>query len=243
MPSLKRSFLNDAALKMSSSGRQIKIAPSLLAADLLNLEREIELVTKAGADWLHLDIMDGHFVPNLSFGPDLVRHVRKVSSLPIDVHLMINQTDHFIDEFAKAGANSLTIHPEAGYHTHRSLQKIRDHGIKAGLALNPGTPLELVCPLLSVLDMILVMTVNPGFGGQKFLTSPLDKLKKLRTLIDSDHLPILLEVDGGINDKTAKDVLGAGADVLVVGNYIFSKDKMEPSSELYRSRIDQLGKN
>jgi len=243
LPSLKRSFLNDAALKMSPSGRQIKIAPSLLAADLLNLEREIELVTKAGADWLHLDVMDGHFVPNLSFGPDLVRHVRKVSSLPIDVHLMITGVDHFIDEFAKAGASSLTIHPEAGYHTCRSLQKIQGHGIKAGLALNPGTPLEVVYPLLSALDMILIMTVNPGFGGQKFLESPLDKLAKLRVLIDSEHLPILLEVDGGINDKTAKDVLGAGADVLVVGNYIFSKDKIDPSSELYRSRIDLLGKN
>lgn len=226
---------------MPQNGRHVRIAPSLLAADLLNLQKEIEMVTSAGADWIHLDIMDGHFVPNLTFGPDFVRHIKAVSSLPIDVHLMITPTDFFIDEFAKAGASCLTIHPEAGYHTHRSLQKIKDHGIKAGLALNPGTPVQVVTPLLGMLDLILIMTVNPGFGGQKFITSPLEKLKELRALIDAKNLPILLEVDGGVNDQTAFDILKAGADVLVVGNYIFSKSR-PVSIEVYHSRIESLGK-
>ncbi|MBY0282176.1 MAG: ribulose-phosphate 3-epimerase [Alphaproteobacteria bacterium] len=226
---------------MPQHSRPIRIAPSLLAADLLNLQKEIEMVTSAGADWLHLDIMDGHFVPNLSFGPDFVRQIKAVSSLPIDVHLMITPTDAFIDAFAMAGANCLTIHPEAGFHNHRSLQKIRDHGIKAGLALNPGTPIEAVIPLLGMLDLILVMTVNPGFGGQNFISLPLEKLKELRTLIDTKNLPILLEVDGGITDHTAPDVLKAGADVLVAGNYIFSKD-CAPSVQVYRSRLESLGK-
>lgn len=226
---------------MPQSGRQIRIASSLLAADLLNLQKEIEMITQAEADWIHLDIMDGHFVPNLTFGPDFVRHIRAISSLPIDVHLMISPTDAFIDEFAKAGASCLTIHPEAGYHTHRSLQKIKDHGVKAGLALNPGTPIEAVIPLLDMLDLILVMTVNPGFGGQKFIASPLKKLKKLRKIIDTEHLPILLEVDGGISDQTASCVLEAGADVLVVGNYLFSKNQIV-SVETYRARIESLSK-
>ena len=226
---------------MPKNGRHVRIAPSLLAADLLNLQREIEMVTSAGADWIHLDIMDGHFVPNLSFGPDFVRHIKAISSLPIDVHLMITPTDAFIDAFAIAGASCLTIHPEAGYHTHRSLQKIKDHGIKAGLALNPGTPVQTIIPLLDMLDLILIMTVNPGFGGQKFISSPLEKLKELRTFIDEKHLPILIEVDGGINDRTAPDILKAGADVLVVGNHIFSKD--DPVSvQIYRSRIESLSK-
>ena len=226
---------------MPKNGRHVRIAPSLLAADLLNLQREIEMVTSAGADWIHLDIMDGHFVPNLSFGPDFVRHIKAISSLPIDVHLMITPTDAFIDAFAIAGASCLTIHPEAGYHTHRSLQKIKDHGIKAGLALNPGTPAQTIIPLLDMLDLILIMTVTPGFGGQKFISSPLEKLKELRTFIDEKHLPILIEVDGGINDRTAPDILKAGADVLVVGNHIFSKD--DPVSvQIYRSRIESLSK-
>ncbi|NBT85502.1 MAG: ribulose-phosphate 3-epimerase [Alphaproteobacteria bacterium] len=226
---------------MPKNGRHVRIAPSLLAADLLNLQKEIEMLTSAGADWIHLDIMDGHFVPNLSFGPDFVHHIRAVSSLPIDVHLMIAPTDAFIDQFAIAGASCLTIHPEAGYHTHRSLQKIKDHGIKAGLALNPGTPIQVAVSLLDMLDLVLIMTVNPGFGGQKFITSPLEKLKELRALIDAKNLPILIEVDGGINDQTAPDVLKAGADVLVVGNYIFSKDH-PVSVQVYRSRIESLGK-
>jgi ribulose-phosphate 3-epimerase len=226
---------------MPQHGLPIRIAPSLLAADLLNLQKEIEMVTSAGVDWLHLDVMDGHFVPNLSFGPDFVRQIKAVSSLPIDVHLMITPTDAFIDAFAAAGASCLTIHPEAGYHTHRSLQKIKDHGIKAGIALNPGTPIEVVTPLLNMLDLILVMTVNPGFGGQNFIAAPLGKLRELRALIDAKNLPILLEVDGGINDHTASDILKAGADVLVVGNYIFSKNH-PTSAEVYRSRIESLGK-
>lgn len=224
---------------MPKQGRCIRIAPSLLAADLLNLEKEIKKVEGAGADWIHLDIMDGHFVPNLSFGPDFVRRIKTVSSLPIDVHLMITPTDDFIDEFAKAGASCLTIHPEADYHTHRSLQKIKSYGIKAGLALNPGTPVQTIEPMLDLLDLILIMTVNPGFGGQKFIPEPLEKLRNLRKLIDVNHFPILLEVDGGINNLTAPEVLKAGADVLVVGNYMFSPSG---SIDTYRERIESLGK-
>ncbi len=226
---------------MPQFGQKTIIAPSLLSADLLNLQHEIDLITKAGADWLHLDIMDGHFVPNLTFGPDLVHQIKQVSKLPIDVHLMISPIDPFIDAFAKAGASYLTIHPEAEFHPYRTLQKIKSHGIKAGIALNPSSPIEIVYPLLEMVDLILIMTVNPGFSGQSFLSTPLGKLKVLRKLIDSHKYPILLEVDGGVNKITAKEIIEAGADVLVTGHYVFSKN--QPSSlETYKSRIEDLRK-
>lgn len=224
---------------MPQSERKILIAPSLLSADLLNLQHEIELITKAGADWLHLDIMDGHFVPNLTFGPDLVKQIKHISKLPIDVHLMISPVDPFIDAFVKAGASCITIHPEAGFHPHRTLQKIKDHGIKAGVALNPSSPIETVYPLLEIVDLILIMTVNPGFSGQSFLSTPLEKLKKLRKLIDTYKYPIQLEVDGGVNKTTSKEIVNAGADILVTGHYVFSKD--QPASfEIYKARIEDL---
>ncbi len=226
---------------MPQSGQKTIIAPSLLSADLLNLQTEIDLITKAGADWLHLDIMDGHFVPNLTFGPEFVRQIKKISQLPIDVHLMISPADPFIDAFAKAGANYITIHPEADFHPHRTLQKIKSHGVKAGIALSPGTPIETVYPLLETIDLILIMTVNPGFSGQKFIAHPLEKLKALRKLIDTHKYPILLEVDGGVDKTTAKEITCAGADVLVTGQYVFSKD-MPVSSDVYKSRIEDLRK-
>lgn len=226
---------------MSQSGQKTLIAPSLLSADLLNLQTEIDLITQAGADWLHFDIMDGHFVPNLTFGPDFVRQVKKISKLPIDVHLMISPIDLFIDAFAEAGASYITIHPEAEFHPHRTLQRIKSHGVKAGIALNPGTPLEKVYPLLEVVDLILIMTVNPGFSGQKFIAQPLEKLKTLRKLIDTHNYPILLQVDGGVNKTTAKEIVTAGADVLVTGQYVFSKD-MPVSSDIYKSRLEDLRK-
>ncbi|MCX7338135.1 MAG: ribulose-phosphate 3-epimerase [Alphaproteobacteria bacterium] len=197
----------------------VQISASLLSADLLNLEREIESLEAAGADWLHLDIMDGHFVPNLTFGPDLVRRIRKITPLPLDVHLMISPVDTFIDAFSDAGADFITIHPESGPHPHRTVQHIKSRGCKAGLALNPGTPIEHIFPLMDMIDLVLVMSVNPGFGGQDFIYGALKKLSQLR-----NHLPqtVKLSIDGGINDQTALLATLAGADILVSGNYIFS---------------------
>jgi ribulose-phosphate 3-epimerase len=188
----------------------IRIAPSILASDF------------AGADLIHVDVMDGHFVPNLTIGPGVVGALRSHSERPFDVHLMIAPVDGFLADFAAAGADTLTVHPEAGPHTHRSLQLIKSLGKKAGLALNPGTPVEVVDPLLDQLDLICVMSVNPGFGGQKFLPGTLDKIAALRQRIDALDRPIDLEVDGGINFETAPLVIEAGADVLVAGTAVFT---------------------
>ncbi len=215
------------------------VAPSLLAANFLHLYRDIDHVVQAGADWLHLDIMDGHYVPNLSFGPDWVKQIKNVTSVPLDVHLMVDCLDFSIDAFAKAGADHITIHPQATYHPYRCLQKIKSHGLKAGIALTPGTPIEVLAPLSDQLDLILVMTVNPGFGGQHFLPSCLETIQKVRDFIDQNHLSIQLQVDGGINDQTSKQVLEKRADVLVVGNYLF-KDNPTSLIETYRTRLEKI---
>ena len=200
----------------------IRIAPSILASDFARLGEEVAAVERAGADLIHVDVMDGHFVPNLTIGPGVVGALRSHSERPFDVHLMIAPVDGFLADFAAAGADTLTVHPEAGPHTHRSLQLIKSLGKKAGLALNPGTPVELVDPLLDQLDLICVMSVNPGFGGQKFLPGALDKIAALRRRIDALDRPIDLEVDGGINFETAPLVVEAGADVLVAGTAVFT---------------------
>ncbi|MBL9029087.1 MAG: ribulose-phosphate 3-epimerase [Caedimonas sp.] len=197
----------------------VKIAPSLLSCDFARLGAEVAAVTQAGADMIHIDVMDGHFVPNLSIGPDIVKAIRPYSSLPFDVHLMTSPADMLIDLFAEAGADLLTIHPEAGPHPHRSLQKIRAHRKKAGLALNPATPLNVLDYVLDELDLILVMSVNPGFGGQAFLDSQLTKIKAVRERIGAR--PVDLAVDGGIGLETAPKVIAAGANVLVAGTAIF----------------------
>ena len=199
----------------------VRIAPSLLAADFAQLGAEIAAVEKAGADLIHIDVMDGHFVPNLTVGPAVIEALRPHSQLPFDVHLMITPVDPLLPAFAKAGANILTIHPEAGAHLHRSLQTIRSLGCKAGLALNPATPLAFVEPVLECLDLILVMSVNPGFGGQSFLPLALPKIAALRRLIDASGRIIDLEVDGGINATTASQAIAAGADLLVAGSAVF----------------------
>ena len=202
--------------------RPIRVAPSLLAADFARLGEEVRAVAAAGADWLHLDIMDGHFVPNISFGPGLVKALRKHAAIPFDVHLMIAPADPYIAAFAEAGADLISLHPEAGPHLHRSLQTIRALGKQAGVVLNPGTPLAAVEPVLELCDLILVMSVNPGFGGQSFIRTQLGRIAALRAMIEASGRDIALQVDGGVTIETARDCIAAGADVLVAGTAVFS---------------------
>lgn len=201
--------------------RPVTIAPSLLAADFARLGEQVRAIEAAGADWLHLDVMDGQFVPNISFGPLVLKALRPHTKLPFDVHLMISPVDTFIPAFAEAGADHISLHPEAGPHPHRSLQLIRSLGKKPGVVLNPGTPVEAVAWLLDLADIILVMTVNPGFGGQSFLASQLPKIAALRRMIDATGRPIALAVDGGITPDTARQVVQAGADTLIAGTSVF----------------------
>jgi ribulose-phosphate 3-epimerase len=199
-----------------------KIAPSILAADFARLGEEVRAVTEAGADYIHVDVMDGHFVPNISIGPQMVKALRPHTKLPLDVHLMISPVDPYIKEFADAGADIITVHPEAGPHVHRTVQLIKSLGKKAGVSLNPGSPISLIEHILGDIDLILVMTVNPGFGGQSFIDSQRAKMRELRALIDRTGRPIELEVDGGINGQTAALAVEAGADVLVAGTAAFA---------------------
>lgn len=199
------------------------IAPSLLAADFARLGEEVDAIAAAGADWLHLDIMDGHFVPNISFGPGLVKALRARARIPFDVHLMIAPADPYLAAFAEAGADIISLHPEAGPHLHRSLQTIRALGKQAGVVLNPATPVEAVAHVLDLTDLILVMAVNPGFGGQSFIESQLPKIAALRGMIEASGRPIHLQVDGGVTAATAPRCLEAGADVLVAGTAVFGQ--------------------
>ena len=202
----------------------ILISPSVLAADFSKLGDEVQLVSEMGADFIHLDIMDGHFVPNLSFGADIVRGIRHYSNLPFDVHLMITNPEIYIKSYVDAGANLITVHPESTSHIHSVLQQIKKSGIKAGVALNPGTPIEVLENIIDITDLVLVMTVNPGFGGQSFLLSQLAKISKIRSIIDKKKYSIDLSVDGGINAKTAALAVDAGANVLVAGTSIFKAE-------------------
>lgn len=198
----------------------VQISASILSADFARLGEEIKAI-EPFVDMIHLDVMDGHFVPNISFGPAIIAALRSWTTLPFDVHLMISPVDFLINRIAKAGANIITVHPESGPHIYRTLQEIKVHDCLAGVALNPGTPIEFLKPLLPLVDLVLVMTVNPGFGGQAFLESQLKKIKDVRTLINETGREILLQVDGGISAKTAPCVMEAGADVLVAGTAIF----------------------
>jgi ribulose-phosphate 3-epimerase len=200
----------------------VRIAPSILSADFARLGEEVRAVTAAGADLIHIDVMDGHFVPNLTIGAGVVKALRPHSPLPFDVHLMIAPADPFIPDFAAAGADIITVHPEAGPHLHRTLQLIRSLGKKAGVALNPGTPVTAVEPVLDLVDLVLVMSVNPGFGGQSFIAAALEKIRAIRRRLDAGRRAVDLEVDGGITAETARDAIAAGADVLVAGTATFS---------------------
>ena len=208
--------------------KKIIVAPSLLAADFSDLRNEIDKVEKAGAEYLHLDVMDGAFVPNISFGTPIISAIRKHSNLVFDVHLMIENPDRFIKDFVEAGADIITVHAEATKHLNRTLQLIKSYGKKVGISLNPSTPVEMIKYELKNIDMVLIMTVNPGFGGQAFIENMTDKIKELRTLDKN----IDIEVDGGINAETGKKVKEAGANILVAGSYIFNGD--------YKERIDSL---
>ncbi len=206
---------------VARESRHVTIAPSLLAADFGRLREEVSAIEAAGADWLHLDIMDGHFVPNISYGPGVLAALRKHTRLPFDVHLMIAPVDAYLDAFIDAGADHISLHPEAGPHLHRSLQHIRKAGKKAGVVLNPATAPESIAWAMDLIDIVLVMSVNPGFGGQGFLTSQLAKIAQLRRTIDAADHPIALAVDGGITPATAPLALAAGADTLIAGTSVF----------------------
>ena len=205
----------------------VKLAPSMLSADFSDLLTDIKKIETAGADWLHIDIMDGHFVPNISFGPMVMKSLKNKVDLPFDVHLMIENPDQYIKEFVEAGAHIITVHEEACVHLHRSIQNIKSFGVKAGVSLNPATSLSTLEEILPELDMVLLMSVNPGFGGQGFIPETLDKIKRLKEMIDEKQLSVDIQVDGGVKLSNVEDVLKAGANIIVAGSAVFNAEDVD----------------
>lgn len=220
--------------------KTIKIAPSILSADFLRLKEEIKAVEEAGADMLHIDIMDGHFVPNITIGHSIVESIRKVTSIPLDVHLMVEEPDKYLRDFIKAGADYLTVHLEASVHLHRTVQQIKNSGVKAGVSLNPATPVWSLDHILPDIDIALLMSVNPGFCGQDFIPQVIEKIKILKRLISEKGLPTLIEVDGGIKLDNAKDIASAGADILVIGSAFFNSGDYKAIMKSLRERLADL---
>ncbi|CAB1064377.1 Ribulose-phosphate 3-epimerase (EC [Olavius sp. associated proteobacterium Delta 1] len=215
------------------------IAPSILSADFARLGDEVKAVEAAGADWIHADVMDGHFVPNITFGPLIVEAVRRVTRLPIDVHLMIESAEDYIPAFAKAGATYISVQIESCIHLNRSIQLIRECGAKPGVVLNPSTPLQFVEWILELVEYVLVMSVNPGFGGQAFIPNSLDKIKELRRMIQNRKLNTLIEIDGGVNEKTISEIADAGVDIFVAGSAIFGSRDYKETIGNFKNKIDK----
>jgi ribulose-phosphate 3-epimerase len=213
------------------------IAPSILSADFSRLGEEIEAVERVGADWIHVDVMDGHFVPNITIGPAVVEAVKRVTGLPLDVHLMIENADQYLEDFVKAGSDSLTVQVEACVHLHRTIQAIKELGVKAAVALNPSTPVSTIEWILEEVDMVLIMSVNPGFGGQKFIPQALQKIEELKSMISARNPNVLIQVDGGINEKTIRSASKAGADVFVAGSAIFGSSDYGETISKFRSLV------
>lgn len=216
----------------------MKIAPSILSADFANLERDVVLVEKAGADYIHIDVMDGQFVPNITLGPNIVAALRPVTKLPLDVHLMIVEPERYIEDFAKAGADFIVIHAESTPHLHRGVQMIKDLGVKAGVVINPGTPVSAIEHVLSMVDMVLLMTVNPGFGGQSFIPEVTEKIAQVAAIREAKGYHYEIEVDGGVTDQTIKACADAGADVFVAGSYVYAAENPAERIQALRDAVN-----
>jgi len=216
----------------------VKIAPSILTADFSNLEKQIRFLEEGNADLIHIDVMDGSFVPNITFGPLLVKTIQKITNIPLDVHLMIINPEKYVEQFIDSGASYLTIHQEATLHLHRTIEMIKKLGAKAGVSLNPATSLSTLDEILQYLDLVLIMSVNPGFGGQTFIESSLQKISRLKKMISSNKLNTLIEVDGGINLENVEKVVKAGTDILVIGNSIFSSTDIPSITKIFKSRAN-----